>query len=107
MATMFCGDCGLRATGIPAQVRIAREVDSLVKQQSSLLGTPEGLSLSVVIAAEIKTELTKLTSAFQSTVVNLEEQVVQHVEERVEAALDRFMWNNVDLDLWKSHATNQ
>jgi hypothetical protein len=89
-ATMFCGDCGLRATGIPAQVRIAKEVDSLVKQQSTLMGTPDGLSLSAVIASEIKAELTKMSSSFESTVANLEERVVQHVEERVEAALDRF-----------------
>jgi hypothetical protein len=87
---MFCAECGLRATGIPAQVRIAREVDSLVKQQSTLMGTPDGLSLSAVIAAEIKEELVKLTSSIQSTVATLEERVVQHVEERVEAALDRF-----------------
>jgi len=89
-ATMFCADCGLRATGIPAQVRIAREVDCLVKQQSTLMGTPDGLSLSAVIASEIKAELTKVTSSIQSTVATLEERVVQHVEERVEAALDRF-----------------
>jgi hypothetical protein len=71
-------------------VRIAKEVDSLVKQQSTLMGTPDGLSLSAVIASEIKAELTKMSSSFESTVANLEERVVQHVGERVEAALDRF-----------------
>ena len=67
---LFCTDCGMRATGIPAQVRLSYEIAGIAAQQRKqmellreLLGTGNR-PLSQIISEEIKAKIVGMERRF-------------------------------------------
>jgi hypothetical protein len=112
---LHCGDCGMRATGIPSVVRIAMDLESLTLRQSEMarefrnvMGNDDGRSLSKTVVSQIEEHLATMTERFLDVLVQntckLEGSLTSStskMEQRLATAVERLgvlRVNPVDLD---------
>ena len=76
MSILHCGDCGMRATGIPSVVRIAMDLEALTLRQSEMarelrnvMGNDDGQSLSKTVVGQIEQHLAIMSERFVDALV--------------------------------------
>jgi hypothetical protein len=76
VSILHCGDCGMRATGIPSVVRIAMDLEALTLRQSEMarelrnvMGNDDGQSLSKTVVGQIEQHLAIMSERFVDALV--------------------------------------
>jgi len=88
---LFCSDCGMRATGIPAQVRLSYEIAGIAAQQrkqmdllQELLGTGNR-PLSQIISEEVKAKIVEDGASLRESLFSKFDEVKASIDEGFEA----------------------